>query len=285
MAQSSFFIGLVSYEKTSFPSSQGPEGLVASLSDAITDAGLPCLTQVNVSNFFDEEPFALTAAMSRASVREEIRLESAWYRFLHGKPGWRNSVRVAGRYASFYLNWRKNSQDRELRRLLNIEYSHVDLYRSAVASGAQWAIILEDDAATVQLADLVSGLIGLCKSDSKAKMINLSESFSLEKIGVKQLLTPSVFVTWDGSAVRVIFESEKPVTNTVCAIAFRTDFLAAVLADFDSHASGPVVPIDWKLNASLMRLWCEGEIGAGECWFIEPGPVLQLSMHQDKLGE
>jgi hypothetical protein len=39
-----------------------------------------------------------------------------------------------------------------------------------------------------------------------------------------------------------------------------------------------VVPIDWKLNIVLMDMYDAGEIVAGDCWVVTPGPVDQRSM-------
>jgi len=190
-----------------------------------------------------------------------------------------------GRWIHFALKWRLNSQTKELRRLLNIEYSHVDLYRQGVESGCDLVILLEDDAFAEDPESLAGNLVGLLDFPDVPKMINLSTSFSLSEIGIEHLLTQVPSVAWSGSSVRAVLSSSRPATNTVCAIAFRADFLRDVVADFDSQPLKPVVPIDWKLNASLMRLWASGSIGARECWFIEPGPVLQLSMRRDSVDK
>ena len=113
-------------------------------------------------------------------------------------------------------------------------------------------------------------------------MINLSESFTLDQIGVRHLLRPLDGLRWDGNSARTLLGVRKPATNTVCAIAFCTDFLEEILTDFDAQPAFPVVPIDWKLNATLMRLYESGAIGANECLFIEPAPIIQLSMVQDR---
>jgi len=290
MAPVSVFIGLVSHMKSTFAYNQGSDGLTASLAFTLRDLGIECQYWVNTVNLLDEHIFPLTPKMARESVRQEIRLEARWFKFLERGDSLSQFGRLAARRGRFFLDWRRNSQDRELRRLLNIEYSHVDLYRRAIESGATWAIILEDDAASSDLGDLANGLLSIFNADQDAviestsniKMINLSESFTLDQIGVRHLLSPIVGLSWAGTATRSVLGSKKPATNTVCAIAFRTDFLAQVLADFESQPSEPVVPIDWKLNATLMRLYEIGAIGANECLFIEPAPIVQLSMVRNR---
>jgi len=282
MVMNSVFIGLVSHAKTSFPQSHERGGLAATLSRAFGQLGIECSIHVNNRNMFDEYPFPLTVEMSRESVWQEIRLEAKWSEFLERRHNFRQFVRLTARRARFFLDWKKNSKDLELRRLLNIEYSHVDLYRRAVKSEAEWALILEDDAESMDINDLVSGLVSLTESNSNAKLINLSASFTLDQIGVRHLLSLIEGLSWSGGATREVLGSRKPATNTVCAIAFRTDFLAQVLADFDSQPAFPVLPIDWKLNETLMRMYGTGEIGANECLFIEPAPIVQLSMIRDR---
>jgi len=284
MSKVPVFVGLVSHMKTSFPDSQGPDGLATKLASGLAALGAHSALHINTRDFFTEMSYSLTPGMARASVREEIRLESLWSKYL-GRPDMiREAKRHFGRFARYLTSRKANSQTFELQRLLNIEYSHVDLYRRAVDSGAEWAVILEDDAATTDVANLAEGLMDLFTAETKTKMINLSASFPLALIGVQQMLTVDDQIRWNGTDARVIYQSERPATNTVCAVAFRTVFLAQLLADFESQPAEPVVPIDWKINASLMRLWNAKLIGPNECWFVEPAPIIQLSMVRDREG-
>jgi len=285
MTPRSVFVGLVSHPGSQFCESQGPEGLVARLVDTLEAAGVRCSSQINTRNLFDEAGFLLTPVMARASVRAEIQLEGEWFRFLKGETRLRHFSRILSRYVRFALSWRKNSGTRELRRLLNIEYSHVDLYRTAIASGSDWSIILEDDAFTPDQGELALGLKCLFEEEKPPKFVNLSESFPLGDLGISHLLTESSQEKWIGASTRVVYQAERPATNTVCAIVFHTNFLAKILADFDAQPTQPIVPIDWKLNDSLMRLWDRGEIGPNECWFVKPAPIVQLSMVHDHAGD
>jgi hypothetical protein len=69
------------------------------------------------------------------------------------------------------------------------------------------------------------------------------------------------------------------VTNTVCAVLYRSTFLADLLPTLKDIPMEPIVPIDWKLNAALMQLVREGTIGDGDCFTLEPAPIRQSSMH------
>ncbi len=55
-------------------------------------------------------------------------------------------------------------------------------------SGASHVLILEDDAFTTQLTDLTFGLNGLLNAAKMPAFVNLSESFSVEQLGVGHLL-------------------------------------------------------------------------------------------------
>jgi hypothetical protein len=59
---------------------------------------------------------------------------------------------------------------------------------------------------------------------------------------------------------------------------YHRDFLVHLINEFELIPSEPVVPIDWRLNKALMNLWNKGLIGSGDCWFVEPAPIDQLSM-------
>ncbi len=165
-----------------------------------------------------------------------------------------------------------------IRRLINIELSHVDLMRTGLASGAGWILILEDDAASLDASDCAAGLCGLMASaPSSVAFINVSESFSHEELGIDGLLQPAP-AQWAGPRSREVLTAARPVTNTVCAILYRADFVGALLDAFDRMPMTPVVPIDWKLNEAIMQLHAAGDLGSGSCWLVSPAPIDQLSM-------
>lgn len=257
-------------------------GLAARLAEEWEKMGVESTLQVNTGNYFDEEqPFVLSASMARESVKEEIRLESLWFKFLERSNSVNFKLRIWGRWLHFFSRWQSHSQTKELRRLLNIEFSHLDLYRNAIESGSDWAVILEDDAFAEDPLNLAVNLLSLINHSEDVKMINLSTSYSPAEIGVEHLLTQVQEITWKGDPEVLVFSSARPATNTVCAIAFRTEFLSSIVSDIANQPVASLVPIDWKLNGSLMRLWDGGVIKRGECWFVEPGPILQLSMHRN----
>ena len=108
--------------------------------------------------------------------------------------------------------------------------------------------------------------------------VNISQSFALDELGISDLLTVAPDASWAGDAPRHILSSARPATNTVCAILYRGSFVRDLLAVTDALPMEPVVPIDWKLNLALMQMFSSGALGAGDCWFVDPAPIDQLSM-------
>jgi len=166
-------------------------------------------------------------------------------------------------------------------RLLNIELAHQELLRQGIASHAPWIVILEDDAWSADIDDLADGLTDLlARADANVQFINLSESFGLSELGIIHLLGHSD-CSWRGPIARTVLSAQRPVTNTVCAIAYRSSFAEQLLSAYALMPMRPVVPIDWKLNQALMDMYAAGSLGADSCWWVVPGPIDQLSMRGD----
>jgi GR25 family glycosyltransferase involved in LPS biosynthesis len=167
-----------------------------------------------------------------------------------------------------------------IRRLINIELSHLKLLNNAYQSGSSWALILEDDALVENAPAFAADLHHFLQSQSPEEnpaFLNLSESFDYSTLGLNSHLHPHG--TWGSHSE--ILSADRPMTNTVCAILYRDDFLKKLVPALSRIPISPVLPIDWKINAALLDLYSCGEIGADECWFISPGPILQGSMHGD----
>jgi hypothetical protein len=169
-------------------------------------------------------------------------------------------------------------------RLLNIEASHLDLLRWQVAEEARWLLVLEDDAQPESVADTVAGIKGLIHdvevSDERSPIfVDLSFSFTLEELGVSHLLLESEAVAWRGAVSRTIMAASRPVTNTVCAVLLNIDFSRCLLETIEEFPQGSAVPIDWKINQSLMTMYAEGAVGSDNCLHVVPGPLTQGSLH------
>jgi len=235
---------------------------------------------VDVTNRWNAAADPITAEDVQGALSAQVRLEDEWSKYLRGHRS--RSVKSA---ALSILRrgkrwWRRFAPPPAVtvERLLNIELAHTALLDAGVASEAQWILILEDDAFSGNVRDLADGLVEVMNTASKdVQFVNLSESFDVAELGIERILIRAP-VAWSGSCDRAVLSASRPVTNTVCAIAYRSDFAQRLLDVYAQMPIRPVVPIDWKLNAALMHMFGSGELGEGSCWWVVPGPIDQLSM-------
>lgn len=279
MASPTVFIGVVSHPQSRFTVNQGSEGLAAKLSTELTGLGSACDYLVNLRNAFESSGVSATKSVFRQGIAEEVRLERSWSRFLGVRRGVRWWVSHLTRWARVHSYALRKGDVGEIKRLINIELSHLALMRDGLNSGAPWVLILEDDAGARDLADLAAGLRGIMQSDPAPAYVNLSYSFTIDELGIRHLLYPDTGQVWVGRQARTLMVAERPATNTVCAILYQRQFLEQLVGEIESIPTEPVVPIDWRLNLALINLWNKGLIGSGDCWFVEPAPIDQLSMH------
>jgi len=284
----SIFLGLITYPGTRYPEASGSRGLVSELAQAMEHRGWSVRTHIIDENLVDPATIDLSTRALRASIRTEFSVEATWRSYLRSERHEAQlPIDLRLRQSIAILRMRawgkpgaaasKRGQQR-LVRLANIEAAHLAILTSALNSQCHWALVLEDDAAAADvpaLADaLVSHLTAWDGAD-RPEYVNMSESFSLSKLGIRHLMKHHG--AWDGASE--VLSAERPVTNTVCAILYRSTFVSDLHRTLQDIPMEPIVPIDWKLNAALMRLVREGRIGAGDCFTLEPAPIRQSSMH------
>ncbi len=284
------FIGLVTYPGTRFPESSGPEGLAHQLKNALASEGLESTVSIRSEDAFSDEVLRIDRAAIQRSISAELDTEAAWRRFLRGGRG---SLKLT---AEMLVRGRKRRKAllpapdvtiypdqpgvRMVRRLVNIELAHMSLLRDAAASGCSWTLILEDDAGAPDapaLAARIAHFTRVWSTTTQPRYVNISESFDAQTLGIERLLTHAG--QWNpGLQQFAMYSSSLPVTNTVCAILYRAEFLRELVAEMDSIPVDPVIPIDWKLNLALMNLSERGRITAGDSWILIPAPIVQRSM-------
>ena len=277
MANTALFIGVVSHVGSRFARSQGPQGLAARLQQALEQRGVPTTVVVNVDDLLDEQLQPLTPAMVQATLTAELRLDRQWARFLGRRLGPRWWLTYTARWGRRAWKALRPPSVSTLRRLLNIELSHLDLMERGIGSGAPWVLIIEDDADSLDVDDLADGLVGIMRASAPPVFANISASFTTAELGIDHLLHPAD-MRWAGEVDRSVLAAELPVTNTVCAVLYASPFLRELVAAMQALPPEPIVPIDWKLNAALMEMQRTGRIPANACWVVEPAPVPQMSM-------
>ena len=265
-----FLIGVVTHEGSRFPEAIGDAGAAASLASALRALDCDVSIRVMAEDLWAGEA---TPAMVQASLNAQLALEAAWGRFLGRSrtASWwlEQGLRTLGR-----VRRRLSPPSPSMvRRLLNIELAHMTLLRVGLDSGADVMVVLEDDAVLEDPVDAAAGLLGLLSLDWG--YVSISASFGSGHLRVGGLLSPAG--TWAGTRTRQVLRSSLPVTDTVCAMAYRGDFLATLVPALDQVPQQPVLPIDWKLNAALMAMARRADLSQA-CLLVEPGPFRQGSM-------
>ena len=274
MAAPSLFIGVVSHPNTRFLGSQGSEGLGRLLAERVPGA----VSHVSVRNLFDETNATIDSQATQAALSAELVADYEWSRYLGRTRFAHWWLTYAGRWVRRLGRRVKAPSPNAIRRLLNIEFAHLDLIARALASGAPWIMILEDDAVSPDVTDLALGVESLMSQCGPRTLINLSSSFTYQQLGIHHLLAPSQSLTWDGIASRSVLQAERAVTNTVCAIAYSRDLLIDVDEELRRLPVFPVIPIDWKLNRALLHLTKSSPENEFTCLMIDPAPIIQMSM-------
>ena len=292
-----FFIGVVSHEKSPFAANAAAGKSPADqLAQALDDLGASTRVQINVADLWDEgmdegrlDPtwdVRLDPASVQRSLSAQIRAEDAWGRYLGGRSWWHHNGRMLKLRIGRFVRRFHRPDPTTIRRLLNIELSHLDLLQRGVDAQARWILILEDDAEIDDIPELARGLIGIAADGANTvNFVNLSASFPLSELGIERLLIPWAEGVWSGGTPRLILEARKPITNTVCAIAYTRAFAQQLLERWNDLPVDPVVPIDWKLNLALMHMTQNHARGRKaperrSCLIIEPAPITQMSMRQ-----
>lgn len=282
------FLGLVTHRATRFPESAGTNGLVHRVAEELSTAGVDATVEIHDLDHHDETILPLTKGEVRASIQAEMALEERWRAFINpAKSRMMLRVFMATRRAYREMRLAPPWQTSEgaspsgaamLRRLVNIELAHLHLLHRAQQAGSTWALIVEDDARLADPAAFASALGEFARrhEEGQPAYVNVSRSFSHERLDLQEHLTP--IGSWD-STTRML-SSGLSLTNTVCAILYRGDFLSRLVPAMDAIPVSPVLPIDWKLNQALLNLLEAGDIGPGDCWFLDPAPILQGSMHE-----
>ena len=284
---STVFLGLVTHQGTSYPESRGPTGLVRSVQAALGELHIPTIVSIHDENLHDDTVVPVTNKEVKASIDAELDVEQRWR--LHVDPDQshlRLSAFMAARklYRRIRLTppWHHSTEAtpqgaRMLRRLVNIEFAHLNLMQEAVDCRSTWALIVEDDARVADSQGFAEALEAFMENKTttdQPRYVNVSQSFA-DPLGISTHLEP--IGAWDAATAEMA--ADRALTNTVCAVLYRTPFLEALLSTLREIPVSPVLPIDWKLNEALLALTGRGTISPGDCWFLTPGPITQGSMH------
>jgi len=265
------FIGLVTHPRTRFSDSHGADGLMAQLTGALEPLGISPTTHIEDRDLAAGMP-DLSEDDLAESRRHLLEVQRAWATYCE-RGGtiirlqqWLGALRGSIEPATAS----------QARRLLNIELAHLELMSASLSAGAEFTLVVEDDADCSDVGSLARDLHEMLTRPSAPYMSHVSTSFSPRELGIEGLVD-SVEREWSngGKELRL----KRPVTNTVCATVYRRDFLVDLHELWRAEPVLPVIPVDWRLNAFLMRMRVEALLPEGYSSLVYPSPIIQRSLH------
>jgi len=179
------------------------------------------------------------------------------------------------------FNLRSYKQFRQnLIRQSNISASHLTLMKKSLESGKSYVLILEDDF-LIQDLQLMDEMLKFATSyeisNSKLQLINLSKSFSYLELGFQNLVKNSFKSNkLQNYSIDVL---KYPVTNTVCATLYKSDFLKKLVWELENLNQISIIPIDHKINIALNKLIKKGSIDKESYGSSNPSLFIQGSLH------
>lgn len=266
LASEELIVGLVTHEGSRFRS----QGLATleSVRTAAKVAGIDVRVFVSDRNDADPHQHSVTRRTVAASAHHQANLEARWRAHVAGRD-------VSSVPSPFTLGMqarRSFESVQSMFRLLNIDYSHLRVWRHALAIGTSAALVIEDDAHLVDdhVGELFAAL--LPKIQHTPVLINCSRSIAADDLGVATILRDAK-TTLQLQEVQIT-ETNPAVTNTVCANLYSRDFLTRLVSFIDKRGLIPVAPIDWRVNEFLLQN------SDAETWWVDPAPFVQGSMHE-----
>jgi len=259
-------VGLVTHEGSRFRS-RGMATLER-VSTAAKAAGVDARVLVSDRNDADPHQHSLTRGTVAASARHQAEIEARWRAHVGGRE-----VSSVPSLLTLGMQARRSFDSIEsVLRLLNIDYSHLRVWRHALATGASAALVVEDDAQLVDehVGEFLADLLPLIQQHSV--LLNCSRSIAVDDLGIASILREATTI-FQFQEVRVT-ETDRAITNTVCANLYSHDFLEGLVAFIDRRGLFPVVPIDWRVNEFLLH---HPEM---QTWWVDPAPFVQGSMHE-----
>ncbi len=206
------FIGLLTHAQTGFPKSRGAEGLMAQVAGELEELGISTTTHVEDRDLAVEIPDLSTEQLAE-SQRYLLDVQRAWASYCsRGAIKLRLRQWVGGLRGSI-----EPATASQARRLLNIELAHLELMSASVSAGAEFTLIVEDDADCTDIAALACDLHEMLTRPSPPYMSHVSTSFSPKELGIESLVD-SVEQEWSNGEEELRFK--RPVTNTVCATVY-----------------------------------------------------------------
>lgn len=276
-----FFVGLVTHPGSRFNAGGEAVAELNLVVDALMSAGHEVVSLVSDRDDYDSDGYPLNVKRRLASAWKQAELETRWRRYVASggrqstPAGWDvERVLASTRRCLSAVGIPKAGGDLSevgLRRLINIDLSHLRLCSAAIEDQADVVLVLEDDARfdrSLDMAQFVEMLTTFPREDLALAV--LSRSLSTQELGLASHTTLAGRV--DAEDQHWV-EVSPAVTNTVCANAYSLAMARKLVDEISRTGLFPVHPIDWRLNQVLMNT------SGVRCFWAEPAPFIQASMH------
>lgn len=253
----------------------------------MSQLGINVVTLISDRNDFHLSGKVIGIVDRFRSAWKQVQIEKAWDKYvwestsLDSLTRERGAVFFSGMFVKRAISYLFNSSS--LARLANIDLSHLRVLKEGVASGADWVLIIEDDAQfadPVKTAGVLRTVLEFFGSPTRSIFINLSDSIDTVELRVDGIVLAgnSMLALTNGSE---LLEISPAISNTVCANMYSLDFASDFASAIEVQGILPSVPIDWRLNQLIM----EARVTPVECYWVKPGLFLQGSMHSDTESE
>ena len=258
-------LGLVTHPNSRFRSSG--EAVCERVRHDLISSGIRTDRLVSDRNDAHDDRYGISRSLVRRSARAQAELEARWRSRISESTS--TPLDLAVKQAIGVK--RGLASPAVLTRLLNIDYSHLRIWRHSLAVGAKATLVIEDDAQLVN--DEIGRLVGslMDRFEDKSVLVNCSESLDQRSLGVEDILQRAR-VTDRLGAVDVR-DPRPTITNTVCANLYSSAVLEKLIWHVDHRGLVPVVPIDWRVNDFLI------DNPNVSTWWLQPAPFVQGSMH------
>jgi hypothetical protein len=275
------FVGLVTHPESRFNGAGEAMAELNFVAGALGSAGHEVVSLVSDRDDYDSNQYPLNVSRRLTSAWKQAELETRWRRYV--ASGGRQStpstwdverVLASARRCLSAVGIPKAGRDLSeagLRRLINIDLSHLRLWSAAIHEEADVVLVMEDDArfdSSLNTAQFVEMLTTFPREGLGFAV--LSKSLSAQKLGLASHATVAGRVNAEH---QYWVEMSPAVTNTVCANAYSLAMARKLVDEIDSSGLFPVHPIDWRLNQFLMNT------SGVRCFWAEPAPFVQASMH------
>ena len=158
----------------------------------------------------------------------------------------------------------------------NISESHIAQFLDSVKSNFEFSLILEDDFKINQDYSLeltINNLLEFMKTNSNVSIISISESFSFLELGISNTVSNVQSNNLN------LYEVALPVTNTVSAMLYKTEFLRQIIPYLFEYRKYRIIPIDHKINMALHQICKNKNYESDFFYFMQPGLFIQDSIH------